>query len=344
MELSKEIAQKIVKEMMETIPYNINIMNKNGVIIGSGDINRIGDVHEGAKEAIDKKFINEVINEEDRMKPGVNEPIIINGDVIGVVGITGDLDEVRKFSKLVRATAVLLIEQARVNEETQSRKINKQNFYHELCHRKVEYDDIFIKRAQYYGLDLTKKINVVLVEGDIKSKDFMKFYQKQSHYCFLEDKKAVFFIKDNEDYRSFFKNIKDVKDISKISIGKGEDILSITLEKAELAMEFGKKIKPTHLIYNYEDLRFFINLENKDKEFSASASLNLDKYGNNVELIQTLQVYIEENGDINKVSKILNIHRNTLNYRLEKIEKLTGKNPKIILDLFELLCGLLWKE
>ena len=71
------------------------------------------------------------------MKPGVNEPIIINGDVIGVVGITGDLDEVRKFSKLVRATAVLLIEQARVNEETQSRKINKQNFYHELCHRKV---------------------------------------------------------------------------------------------------------------------------------------------------------------------------------------------------------------
>ena len=59
--------------------------------------------------------------------------------------------------------------------------------------------------------------------------------------------------------------------------------------------------------------------------------------------IKTIQVYIEENGDISNIAKKLNIHRNTLSYRLEKIEKLTGKNPKKILDLFELLCGLIWK-
>ncbi|MBE5961368.1 MAG: transcriptional regulator, partial [Lachnospiraceae bacterium] len=63
----------------------------------------------------------------------------------------------------------------------------------------------------------------------------------------------------------------------------------------------------------------------------------------NLELIQTLQVYIEENGDMNEISRRLNIHRNTLSYRLERIKQLTGKNPRNILELFELLCGLAWK-
>lgn len=55
---------------------------------------------------------------------------------------------------------------------------------------------------------------------------------------------------------------------------------------------------------------------------------NLDKAGNKLELIQTIQAYIEENGDIGNVANRLNIHRNTLNYRLEKIKKLTGKKSE----------------
>lgn len=50
--LSKTIAQKIVLEMMNVIPYNINVMDENGVIIGSGDIRRIGNIHEGAKKQL----------------------------------------------------------------------------------------------------------------------------------------------------------------------------------------------------------------------------------------------------------------------------------------------------
>lgn len=58
MKLSKKIAQDIVKEMMKVVPYNINIMNEKGVIIGSGDSSRIGNMHEGAVEAIRKKSLN----------------------------------------------------------------------------------------------------------------------------------------------------------------------------------------------------------------------------------------------------------------------------------------------
>lgn len=190
MTLSKTIAQKIVLEMMNVIPYNINVMDENGIIIGSGDIKRIGNVHEGAREAIDNQQINEVYEEDYRMKPGVNEPIIINNKVIGVIGITGHPDEVRRFSKLVRVTAVLLIEQSKADEEIQNKRLSMQKFYNELAHRKIKYDESFHQRAKSYGIDLTKKCRVILVDGNINSRSFKILYQKYSNYSEVDNRIA----------------------------------------------------------------------------------------------------------------------------------------------------------
>ncbi|MBC2582056.1 sugar diacid recognition domain-containing protein [Clostridium sp. DJ247] len=342
MKLSKIIAQKIVNEMMEVIPYNINVMDENGVIIGSGDIKRIGDIHEGAKKAIENRLINEVYDEKEGMRPGVNEPIIINEKIIGVIGITGYPDEVRRFSKLVRVTAVLLIEQSKINEALQNKRLNMQKFYHELAHRKTEYDNEFFERAKSYGLDLTKKCQAILVEGNVNSNNFRLLCQKYSHYCDLDNNKTVFFITSNQSNNTQLNSLKDSQEIHKISLGGEESTAAVSLEKAELAMEFGIRIKPSAKIYNYDDLKFFIHLSYDNKESLISLFLNLNKSGNKLELIQTIQAYVEENGDINNVAGKLNIHRNTLNYRLDRIHQLTGKNPKVLLELFELLCGLIW--
>jgi carbohydrate diacid regulator len=343
MKLSKAIAQKIVSEMMAVVPYNINVMDEKGVIIGSGDINRIGNLHEGAQKVINTQHMNEVYEEEGRMKPGVNEPIIINDKVIGVIGITGHPDEVRRFSRLVRVTAVLLIEQARIDEETQNRRLNKQKFYHELVHRKMEYDDRFRERAKDYGIDLSKKCRAILIDGNINSQGFKSLCNKYPHYCELDNKKAVFFSTSAQTYKALLEDLKSSKEIKKISVGEEESIAAVSLENAELAMEFGIKIKPSALIYNYEELKFFIHISHDNKTSILSLISNLDKAGNKLELIQTIQAYVEENGDINNVANRLNIHRNTLNYRLDRIKQLTGKNPKVLLELFELLCGLIWR-
>ena len=343
MKLSKVIAQKIVLEMMNVVPYNINVMDENGVIIGSGDIKRIGNIHEGAMKAIENQLINEVYEEEGRMKPGVNEPIIFNEKVIGVIGITGHPDEVRRFSKLVSVTAVLLIEQSKLDEEIQNRRLNKQKFYYELVHRKIEYDDEFHQRAKTYGIDLTKKCQVILVEGNINSQSFKTLCNRYFHYSELDNSKVVFFITTNQIYNTLLKDLEKSEEINKISVGGDEKIAAISLENAELAMEFGIKIKPSTSIYSYDDMKFFIHLSYDNKASLVSLISNLDKAGNKLELIRTIQAYVEENGDINNVANRLNIHRNTLSYRLERIKKLTGKNPRIMLELFELLCGLIWR-
>lgn len=344
MKLSKAIAQKIVKEMMNVIPYNINVMDENGIIIGSGDINRINTLHEGAKKAINEGVINEVYEEGGGMKPGVNEPIILDGNIIGVVGITGYPDDVRRFSKLVRVTAVLLIEQANTNEKEKNERLNKEKFYHELSHRKTEYDDEFKQRAKYYGLDLMKKCQAILVEGNVNSKNFRLLCDYYSHYWDLERNRTAFFITNRYKVSELLKDLKENTEIVKIGLGGEERIVAESLEKAGRAIDIGFKIKPFSKMYKYEDLKFYIHLSYEYKESLVSLFYNLDKSGNRLELIQTLQVYVEENGDINNIAKRLSIHRNTLNYRLERIEQLTGKNPKVLLELFELFCGYIWMQ
>jgi carbohydrate diacid regulator len=343
MKLSRATAQKIVEEMMDVITYNINVMDENGIIIGSGALGRIGTFHDGAREAIDSKRINEVYHEGEGMKPGVSEPIIINGSVIGVIGITGYPDEVRRFSKLVRATAVLLIEQSKMDEEIQDRRLNMQKFYHGLAHRKIAYDEEFLERAKGYGLALTKKYQAVLVDGDVNSKTFKILYQQHTHYCELENNRTVFFISSSYKYTALLKDLKESKEINKVGVGGEEAIVAVSLENAAAAIKFGIRIKPSVKIYEYENLKFFINLSSDYQEPLISVFSNLDKSRNKLELIDTLQVYIDENGDINNVASRLNIHRNTLNYRIERIQQLTEKNPKILLELFELLCGLIWR-
>ena len=344
MKLSKTIAQNIVKEMMSVVPYNINVMNENGIIVGSGDLSRIGDIHEGAVEAIRKKSLNVIYDESESVKPGVNEPIIIDGKVIGVIGITGYSDEVKKFIKLVRVTAVLLIEQAEANKEIQDRRLGKERFYHELAHRKTAYDEKFCKIARDYGFDISKDYRAILVYGDISSKEIISLCKKHTYNCDLDNNKIVFFVCEEYKYQLLINDLKQCKDIEKISIGEKENIAAISLENSEKAIDMGIKIKPESKIYQYENLKFVINLSCEDKSDITSLFSNIDKSEYKLELIQTLQTYIEENGQINDVAKRLNIHRNTLNYRLERIKKLTGKDPKNLMQLFELFCGLMWKE
>lgn len=91
MELKPELAQSIVDHMMTQIPYNINIMNKKGYIIASGNKSRINTLHVGAVDAIkQRKTLPMEHQYGNHGQPGVNMPLKFKNEIIGVVGITGD--------------------------------------------------------------------------------------------------------------------------------------------------------------------------------------------------------------------------------------------------------------
>ncbi|WP_341417588.1 PucR family transcriptional regulator [Paenibacillus filicis] len=62
------------------------------------------------------------------------------------------------------------------------------------------------------------------------------------------------------------------------------------------------------------------------------------------DLIHTLELYIENNGQINEIAKQLFVHRNTMAYRLEKKSELLQIDLKSYSDLFKIKLVLLFKQ
>ena len=48
-ELDHDLAQDIVNRTMAILPYNVNVMDSQGLILGSGEPERINTRHEGAQ-------------------------------------------------------------------------------------------------------------------------------------------------------------------------------------------------------------------------------------------------------------------------------------------------------
>ena len=92
-QLSTQSAQRIVAEIGGIVGQNINMMDAQGYIIASTDPARIGFLHEGARQIIEERLPELYIRAEEATataRTGLNLPITHRGDIVGVIGITGE--------------------------------------------------------------------------------------------------------------------------------------------------------------------------------------------------------------------------------------------------------------
>ena len=62
----------------------------------------------------------------------------------------------------------------------------------------------------------------------------------------------------------------------------------------------------------------------------------LEECGEEGGLLETIVAYAAHTGSMAQVCEVLHIHRNTLNYRLGRLEELTGYQPRCMRDLMML--------
>jgi len=112
--LDAATATAFLARLGEHIDYNINIMDREGVIIASRDSTRIGSFHDAAKRLIATGASIECVYPGPSMpagvRQGVNLPIVHKAETIGVVGITGDPDEVLALAYAVKTSVESMVE------------------------------------------------------------------------------------------------------------------------------------------------------------------------------------------------------------------------------------------
>lgn len=157
--INARLAQDIVDKTMAILGKNINIMDKTGMIIASGHPNRLGTYHEGADRVIQTGRAFEVCSGDVEalrgVQPGISFPILYQNQVVGVVGITGDPEEVRKYGELVRYTAELMLEQASLKEEIYLQNRAKGSYFQDLLTGNWGEDtQFFCQRGNLLGFNL----------------------------------------------------------------------------------------------------------------------------------------------------------------------------------------------
>ncbi len=104
------------------------------------------------------------------------------------------------------------------------------------------------------------------------------------------------------------------------------------------ALNIGNKLYEDKSVYVYDEIKFLHKMSlliNGKYEKEIIDDILEEAMGK--ELLETFLIYMKNNGERAKTANEIHIHRNTLNYRLEKIEEVTGLKFNDYLDLFQLI-------
>ncbi|AAU37301.1 MULTISPECIES: CdaR family transcriptional regulator [Basfia] len=358
--LDAKLAQKIVQRTMDIIDCNINIMDAKGKIIASGDVNRIGEIHDGALLVLSQGRvvdINEaVIHSLHGVRPGINLPLRVDGEIVGVIGLTGEPTTLKEFGKLVCMTAEMMLEQARLfNILAQDTRLKE-----ELVLNLINTDKItpsIVEWANRLGVDLSIPRVACIIEVDsgqlgienarselqnlqtllkIPERDNLVAVLSLTELVVLKPALNSFGRWEVDDHLERINQLlsrmnEKAKLNVRISLGNyftTEDSISLSYHTAKTTLTIGKARYPKQRIYNYQDLILPVLLDQLrdgwQKEELERPIKKLKLMDNNGVLLKTLLAWFENNMQTIATAKALYVHRNTLEYRLNKIADLTG--------------------
>lgn len=107
--INKVFAQNFIRKIERTMNIKVNVMDERGVIIASSSAERIGDFHLCAFEIIENNLSIMITKEPTKELIGVNSPgvnlrLTSSGETIGVIGVSGNPDEVTDIARMVKLT------------------------------------------------------------------------------------------------------------------------------------------------------------------------------------------------------------------------------------------------
>lgn len=336
-QLSEQQAQDIVDKMMKDIPYNINIMNDQGIIIGSGNKGRVGTIHQGAVKALATGKMIEVWKDSRFEKKGTNEPIVIDHKRVGVIGISGNPDEVRPFCNIVRTTVSLLIEQGTALKNLAHEANRKKAFLEMLLQHQGAYSQKLKKEASAYKIDLLLKTVVLYVKHLTWDEKTSKALLQYPSFVMEEDSYLIM-VQHPQNIDKLIQMMLQHSNDTFIAIGNLESNIAISYYQARSAMNVLVALNLPSRVVAYDEVDFLVKLSHADLNNNTNV---VSKLEDTLDMMETLRSFINHDCSVSLTAAELNIHRNTLQYRLKRIHSITGKDPRNILQLFELIHGLL---
>ena len=347
--LSSVLAQQIASETTEAIGHNVIITDAEAVVIGSGDVARVGTLHEASLDVMRTQESAWHTPEQARqlrgVRPGITLPVVIDDRAVGTVGITGSPRQVRRFGLLVRRQTEILLEESALLRN----RLQRERALEDLIGEVVAFDpdatdvDLLEAEARDLGTTLHMQRVPILVESTQTTigPEFLRAVRavfKQRHdLAARRSTTTCLVLMQHSDSRSAadeagrLLGALEERFTSEVRIGLGElgDTLESLSQACADAADTLALAPPAPKVYDIRDVRTqqaLVSLSPRARQRLVHGTLaNLPDRPDWPVLRATVIAWCESGFNLVEAAAALNVHRNTLLYRLGKIERLLGR-------------------
>lgn len=347
MQINQELGKEIVRRLAEYIDVDINIMDLDGRIVASTDPIRINERHSGAVQVIATGepliLTHETHQQYPGTKPGVNLPIIHQSRINGVVGVSGEPEEILRITGLIRVSVEIVLEQIYISQQAFYKERLWTKWFQQLMEPAGFNETKLREEAQYWSNSTVDTEWRVMAIADINAPDVFEEVQRQLADTPLRLLFALPF-SDEEIIivtSSPFMQVKEWAeqlDLQEGQLGVGEEGLGLagiqkSYKQAKQALAFNKRAKKITYSSDWCLKRLAVALP--DEEFISICAAYEERLNELDPLyIHTLTCYFAMDFSVKRTAEALHIHRNTLQYRLEQVREKVGLQARVFYDAF----------
>ena len=332
--ISNQILQSTIDGLKNIIRRELSVAEREGKIVATTEESMVNTVIENADIFIQRPAEIQLVQGYQYFK------VFDNGSPEYIVMIKGEDEEAYRIGKITAFQIQNLL-------VAYKERFDGDNFIKNLLLDNLLLVDIY-SRAKKLRIENNVPRVVFLIETEI-DKEFNVveivrsiFPTKQKDFVTAVDEKSIILVKElkekdsKEEIDHISKHIYDTlsaEAMTSVYVAIGTVVndlknVSASYKEAKMALEVGKIFEENKKIVNYEQLgigrliyqlpaplcKMFIN--------EVLHGLSMDQFDE--ETLTTVNKFFENNLNVSETSRQLYIHRNTLVYRLDKLQKMTG--------------------
>ena len=328
----------------------INIMDQKGIIIASTEKHRIGDFHQGAAEVLETgKPVLIKIEDLPRYpgtKEGYNMPIVLNDEIIGVVGIFGCEEEVQSIANLLRVYVTQSFSQFQMTQKQNLEAELRNQLLRLLLFGGESQKEMIAKLCGMLNLQLEYPIRIVLLYERARERnmkhllDYSQLIQNLIWKNVLDRRRDVFGIQ-NADYvillgggespemqKRLDKLLHEIEaeDVWNAAVSSPcRNLEEISAGMREVSVLRNRKGGTIQNLEEHSCRMQYLLGSMTVQEGARTAARMLrrlkEQHGENQaeQLLRTARVYYECGGSVARAAEQLNLHKNTLLYRMKQL-------------------------
>lgn len=332
--ISNQILQTTIEGLKSITRREMSVVDREGKVCASTEEEMMNKTVDGISYFVSSQAENQLVQGYQHFK------VTDNGVTEYVTVIKGDDEEAYRIGKIAAFQLQTLI-------VAYKERFDKDNFVKNLLLDNLLLVDIY-GRAKKLRIDNNVRRIVYLIDSDPESdanlveKVRALFPTKTKDFVTAVDERNIILVKElrerdaAEDIEAIAHEIVNAlsaesESFIRVAIGTAvTDLKNISnsYKESKMALEVGKIFEEDKKIINYETLgigrliyqlpitlcRIFVN--------EVLHGVNIDQLES--ETLETVGKFFENNLNVSETSRQLYIHRNTLVYRLDKLQKLTG--------------------